>query len=42
MIDIQNMSFWYKEKAKVFDSLSMSMEAGNIYGLLGENGVTLL
>jgi ABC-2 type transport system ATP-binding protein len=39
MIDIQNMSFWYKEKAKVFDSLSMSMEAGNIYGLLGENGV---
>jgi ABC-2 type transport system ATP-binding protein len=39
MIEIDNMSFWYKEKSKVFDSLSMKMEAGKIYGLLGENGV---
>ena len=39
MIAIENMSFWYKEKSKVFDSLTMELEPGKIYGLLGENGV---
>lgn len=39
MIEIENMSFWYKEKSKVFESLTMHLETGKIYGLLGENGV---
>jgi ABC-2 type transport system ATP-binding protein len=39
MIEIKDLSFWYKEKSKVFESLTMKMEPGKIYGLLGENGV---
>lgn len=39
MIEIENMSFWYKEKSKIFESLTMKLEPGKIYGLLGENGV---
>ena len=38
MIDIQNLSFSYK-KTPVFDNISLSFQEGNIYGLLGENGV---
>lgn len=38
MIDIQNLSFSYK-KTSVFDNISLSFQEGNIYGLLGENGV---
>ena len=38
MIDIQNLSFSYK-KTPVFDNISLSFREGNIYGLLGENGV---
>jgi len=39
MIEIKDLSFWYKKKSKVFESLTMTLEAGKIYGLLGENGV---
>ena len=38
MIEIQNLSFSYK-KTPVFSDISLSFPEGNIYGLLGENGV---
>src|SRR5690606_30969865 len=37
MINIQNLHFAYKKK-KVFNGLSLSLQAGHIYGLLGKNG----
>lgn len=37
MIDIQDLHFTYGSK-KVFDGLSLSLQAGHIYGLLGKNG----
>jgi ABC-2 type transport system ATP-binding protein len=37
MIEIQNLHFAYKKK-KVFTGLSLSLQAGHIYGLLGKNG----
>src|SRR5688572_11050638 len=37
MIDIKNLHFSYKKK-KIFDGLSLSLQAGHIYGLLGKNG----
>jgi len=38
MIEITNLCFGYK-KTQVFDDISLSFKEGNIYGLLGENGV---
>jgi ABC-2 type transport system ATP-binding protein len=37
MIDIQNLHFSYRRK-KVFTGLSMKLQPGHIYGLLGKNG----
>jgi ABC-2 type transport system ATP-binding protein len=37
MIDINNLHFAYKKK-KIFNGLSLSLQAGHIYGLLGKNG----
>ncbi|MEO6232393.1 MAG: ATP-binding cassette domain-containing protein [Ferruginibacter sp.] len=37
MINIQNLHFAYGNK-KIFDGLSLSLQAGHIYGLLGKNG----
>jgi ABC-type multidrug transport system, ATPase component len=37
MIDIQNLHFAYKKK-KVFTGLSLKLQPGHIYGLLGKNG----
>jgi len=37
MINIKNLHFGYK-KRKVFNGLSLSLQAGHIYGLLGKNG----
>ncbi len=37
MINIENLHFGYKKK-KVFNGLSLSLQAGHIYGLLGKNG----
>lgn len=37
MIQIQDLHFAYQKK-KVFTGLSLSLEAGHIYGLLGKNG----
>ena len=38
MITVSNLSFSYGSKG-VLDSISLSVKVGNIYGLLGENGV---
>ena len=38
MITISNLDFGYKSQP-VFKNISLSFEKGNIYGLLGENGV---
>ena len=38
MIDIQNLSFGYKKRKLLYKNLSMRLEAGSIYGLLGKNG----
>ncbi len=37
MIEIKGMAFGYKRQ-KLFDGLDLSLEPGNIYGLLGKNG----
>lgn len=37
MVRIENLSFCYGKK-DLFSGLSLAMEAGNIYGLLGRNG----
>jgi ABC-2 type transport system ATP-binding protein len=39
MINIQNLSFYYKAKNPIYSDLNMALRSGNIYGLLGENGV---
>jgi ABC-2 type transport system ATP-binding protein len=39
MIKIQNLSFHYKAKHPIYSGLNMELQQGNIYGLLGENGV---
>ena len=38
MIEIKNLEFSYK-KTPVFSNINLSFPEGNIYGLLGENGV---
>jgi len=38
MIDVQNLGFSYGS-ARVLDKISLKLEGGRIYGLLGENGV---
>lgn len=38
MIEIKNLDFRYK-KSPVFNNINLSFPEGNIYGLLGENGV---
>ncbi len=39
MIQIENVDFAYKRKVPVFEGLSLELKNGNIYGLLGRNGV---
>ncbi len=38
MIEIQNITFGYRRKFKIFNDLSLNLEAGKIYGLFGVNG----
>ena len=38
MIDIKNLSFGYKRNKLLYKNLSLKLEAGSIYGLLGKNG----
>jgi len=39
MIELQNLDFAYSRKQTLFQGINLSMQAGNIYGLLGKNGV---
>ncbi len=38
MIEIANLSFGYNKKKLLYKNLTLSLEAGSIYGLLGKNG----
>lgn len=38
MIHLKTISFGYKRRKLLFDNLSLSLEPGSIYGLLGRNG----
>jgi ABC-2 type transport system ATP-binding protein len=38
MIYVQNLSFGYKQGRMLYENLSLSLESGSIYGLLGKNG----
>lgn len=38
MITIKNLNFSYTRSKPIFNNLSISLEAGHIYGLLGKNG----
>ncbi len=38
MIAIQNLGFSYSPKQKLFNGLSLQLQRGHIYGLLGKNG----
>jgi ABC-2 type transport system ATP-binding protein len=38
MITINHLDFWYRRKEKLFEDLSLELEPGHIYGLLGKNG----
>ncbi len=38
MIQINDLSFGYSARSQLFDNLSLNLEPGNIYGLLGKNG----
>ena len=39
MITIKDITFWYSKKNIVFERLSLQLNEGHIYGLLGKNGV---
>jgi len=38
MIEIQNLSFGYRKKKLLYRDLTLTLETGSIYGLLGKNG----
>jgi ABC-2 type transport system ATP-binding protein len=38
MVHVQNLSFGYSGKKLLYNNLSLSLEKGKIYGLLGKNG----
>jgi len=38
MIHLNNLAFGYSKHKKLFENLTMSLEPGHIYGLLGRNG----
>lgn len=38
MIEIQNLTFGYRKKKILYKNLNLTLENGNIYGLLGKNG----
>lgn len=39
MIDLQNVSFGYGRKGRLFTDFTLHLDAGHVYGLLGSNGV---
>jgi len=38
MIELKNMNFAYSKRKTIFEGLSLNIEGGHIYGLLGKNG----
>ena len=38
MIQLENIQFGYTKNKNIFDDVSLTMEPGHIYGLLGKNG----
>ena len=38
MIEVQSLAFGYNRKKLLYKNLTLSLEAGSIYGLLGKNG----
>ncbi|MFO8234239.1 MAG: ABC transporter ATP-binding protein [Bacteroidales bacterium] len=38
MVEIGNLNFAYPRKSELFSGLSLELQPGNIYGLLGQNG----
>lgn len=38
MIKLDHVSFWYRKQDKLFESLSLELFPGHVYGLLGKNG----
>ena len=38
MIEIENLTFAYRQKSPLFNNLDLKLSDGNIYGLLGKNG----
>ena len=38
MIEISNLTFHYSRKTRLFEDLSLNLQNGSIYGLLGKNG----
>jgi len=38
MISINHLDFWYSRRERLFENLSLDLEPGHIYGLLGKNG----
>jgi len=38
MVTVKSLDFGYRKGIKLFDSLNLSLEKGNIYGLFGVNG----
>ena len=38
MIEIQNLSFGYNKKKLLYTNLTLQLNTGSIYGLLGKNG----
>jgi ABC-2 type transport system ATP-binding protein len=38
MIELSNMCFAYSKNKTIFENLSLNLEGGHIYGLLGKNG----
>src|SRR5664279_2989022 len=38
MIQVDQLSFGYSKKKLLYDNLSLTLEKGRIYGLLGKNG----
>ncbi len=39
MVSVKNLSFSYGNRKKLFSGLNLELKSGNIYGLLGKNGV---
>ena len=38
MVELNNVTFTYSKRSKLFDDVSLSLEPGKVYGLLGKNG----